>query len=275
MNNFREVKTGKMELYYHQDSGLGMHYLGYMPQGYEDGNNWPLILYLHGSSEKGNEIQMVETQGIAKELKQGRNLPFLVLIPQCPKTHRWSEPPVMKFLSILLEHWIRTRAVDKTRIYLTGMSMGGYGTWYMATQYPRKFAAIAPFCGGGDHLQVNKIKHLPVWAFHNKDDPVTEFQDASEAMVKSLNDIGGNVKATFKDSPDHDCWSTVYAGSELYDWFAEHTNDNFHWPCKSNATQFMFYLQYFQLCLKNFMLDQLSKMKIKDTGIKVTGMRRQ
>jgi len=204
-----------------------MHYLGYMPNGYEDGNDWPLVLFLHGSGEKGNEIQIVETSGMAKELKSGRSLPFLVLIPQCPKTNRWSEPQVMKFLNGLLDHWIRTRAVDKTRIYLTGLSMGGYGTWNLATQNPHKFAAIAPFCGGGDHLQAEKIKHLPVWAFHNKDDPIT-LVETTEAMVNQLQRVGGNVKVTYKDSVDHDCWSSVYGGSELYTWFLEHKNGNFH-----------------------------------------------
>jgi len=104
--------------------------------------------------------------------------------------------------------------------------MGGYGAWSLATQFPSRFAAIAPFCGGGDHLQVGKIKQLPVWAFHNKNDPIVTCAETTEDMVTHLQRAGGIVKMTLKDSADHDCWSTVYSASELFDWFLEHKNKN-------------------------------------------------
>lgn len=223
MNNFREVKTGKLELYYFQKDKFGVHYLAYIPIGYEDGNDWPLLLFMHGSGEKGTDIAVLESQGIPKELKHGRSLPFIILMPQIPKNSKWSAPIVQDFLEKLIDEWVVTRNVDKSRIYLTGVSMGGYGTWNLATRCPRKFAAIAPFCGGGDHLKVDTIKHIPVWAFHNRFDPIVPCIETTEDMVHHLQKVGGNVKFTIKDSSDHDCWSEVYKGQELFDWFLSHS----------------------------------------------------
>jgi len=227
MNNFRDVGTGKLELFYHEykKTSTAMHYLAYTPHGYEDGHNCPLLLFLHGSGEKGNNIAIVERQAIPKELKHGRSLPFIILIPQCPHNQRWSNQNVRDFLCDLVDHWIETRNVDAKRIYATGISMGGYGTWFLAIQHPNKFAAIAPFCGGGDHLQVEKIKHLPVWAFHNRYDPVVPFTETTEDMVNHLKKAGNeNVTVSIKESSDHDCWSEVYSRDELFDWFLRHSS---------------------------------------------------
>jgi len=220
------VKAAKLELFYyhHEKEKLGMKYLAYIPSGYENGNDCPLLLYLHGSAEKGSDIALIENQGIPKELKHGRSLPFIILMPQLSKNLTWSNSNVKEFLVQLLDHWVGTRNIDASRIYLTGMSMGGYGTWNLACHYPHKFAAIAPFCGGGDHLQVEKIKHLPVWAFHNRYDPVVPCIETTEDMVNHLQKAGGNVKFTLKDSSVHDCWSSVYSQSEIFDWLLTHTN---------------------------------------------------
>jgi hypothetical protein len=124
----------------------------------------------------------------------------------------------METLAALLEEIEQHYAVDPARIYVTGMSMGGFGTWAFATTYPDRCAAIAPICGGGNPARVGAIRHLPVWAFHGAQDPIVPLRRSAE-MVTALRQCGGDVRFTVYPDAGHDAWTETYANPELYAWF--------------------------------------------------------
>lgn len=203
-----------------------LDYLLFLPQGYrKDGDQrWPLILFLHGAGERGSDLERVKKHGIPREVARRPDLPFICVSPQCPAGSTWWNE--VDALVALLDHVVATLTVDEDRLYLTGMSMGGYGTWHLATLYPQRFAAIAPICGGGVWMhgypeRVCALKHLPVWAFHGALDPDVPLAE-SEAMVGALRACGGNVRLTVYSRAGHDSWTRTYAQRWLYDWFLRH-----------------------------------------------------
>jgi predicted peptidase len=121
----------------------------------------------------------------------------------------------------LLDDIVSRYNVDTERIYLTGLSMGGYGTWTLAAAYPQRFAAIAPICGGGERYMADKFKNVPVWAFHGAKDNVVP-PVKSEEMVNAINARGGNARLTVYPDAAHDSWTATYDNPELYDWFLKH-----------------------------------------------------
>ena len=123
-----------------------MGYLLYLPKGYEKQKSWPLMLFLHGAGERGDDLKLVKKHGPPKLIAKGKDFPFIVVSPQCQK-ERWWEPIE---LTALLDHIVKTHKVDADRIYVTGLSMGGFGSWRLAAHTPHRFAAIAPICGGGE-----------------------------------------------------------------------------------------------------------------------------
>jgi predicted peptidase len=147
------------------------------------------------------------------------NLPFICVSPQCPSHSYW---PVMNDeLSTLLDEVIERYSVDTERVYLTGLSMGGYGTWHMSMLYPDKFAAIAPICGGGNPRLTYLIKDIPIWTFHGAKDTTVPIKE-TEDMVNALKDIGSSVKYTVYPEAKHDSWTETYNNPELYEWFLSH-----------------------------------------------------
>lgn len=200
-----------------------LEYLLYLPEEYVETSDkkWPLILFLHGAGERGEDIERVKIHGIPK-IAEVMRLPFICVSPQCPSHLFWQ----MKNdeLITLYEELIEKYSIDTERIYLTGLSMGGYGTWSMAILYPDMFAAIAPICGGGDPQQASIIKDVPVWAFHGAQDNVVPIQE-TENMVKALKAIGSDAKFTIYPEADHDSWTETYDNPELYKWFLSHRNE--------------------------------------------------
>lgn len=192
-----------------------LNYLLYLPEGYKqnDEKKWPLILFLHGAGERGNDLDLVKKHGPPKIVEQ-KDLPFIIVSPQCPAEKRWS----VRDLDLLLEKIIKDHRVEKNRIYLTGLSLGAYGTWEYATEKPERFAAIAPICGGGSPWQVYRLASMPVWVFHGAKDPVVPIEK-SEEMVKALEKVNGNVKFTVYPEATHDSWTETYDNPELYEWF--------------------------------------------------------
>ena len=145
----------------------------YYPASYHNNTDqeWPLILFLHGAGERGNDLELVKQQGLPKYLQDKADFPFVVAYPQCPSRSYWQMPLLSAWLTRVLSE---VRA-DTSRIYLTGISMGGYGAWDFASRYPDYFAAVAPICGGGIPRLAGRLKDIPVWAFHGlKDDAVPE-----------------------------------------------------------------------------------------------------
>ncbi|MBD3226497.1 MAG: prolyl oligopeptidase family serine peptidase [Caldithrix sp.] len=196
-------------------------YLLYLPQAYDNSTKqWPLMLFLHGAGERGDDLNKVKIHGPPKLIEQGQQFPFIIVSPQCPPEQWWS----VDNLDALLKQMVKDYDVDENRIYVTGLSMGGYGTWNLAFEYPNRFAAIAPICGGGDTKKAHRLKHLPVWVFHGAQDKVVPVQQ-SEDMVKAIKLAGGKAKLTIYPQAGHDSWTETYNNPALYEWFLSHTSD--------------------------------------------------
>ena len=193
-----------------------MGYLLYLPEDYEQKESWPLLLFLHGSGERGTDLQLVKKHGPPKLIEAGKQFPFIVVSPQCPEGQWWQ--PVE--LTALLDEIVEKYKVDQDRIYVTGLSMGGFGTWSLAAYAPHRLAAIAPICGGGETYWTERFSHLPVWVFHGAKDKGVPLQ-RSEKMVESLKKHGGNVKLTVYPEAGHDSWTETYDNPELYEWLLE------------------------------------------------------
>ncbi len=194
-------------------------YLLYLPNDSvaTSGSPQPLLLFLHGAGERGDDLERVKVYGPPKMVEQGKDLPFIVVSPQCPTDGWWS----VEALGALLDEVEQAHRVDLDRVYCTGLSMGGFGTWALALRFPNRFAAIAPICGGGQVHAVCNIKHVPVWAFHGAKDAVVPLK-RSEEMVEALQQCGGNVRLTVYPEAGHDSWTETYAIPELFSWLLSH-----------------------------------------------------
>jgi predicted peptidase len=198
------------------DANLTIDYLLYLPPGYEQKEKWPLMLFLHGAGERGSDLNEVKTHGPPLLIEQGKQFPLIVVSPQCPDGKNW-EPTE---LTRLLDHMVAKYKVDKDRIYVTGLSMGGFGTWALAAHTPDRFAAIVPVCGGGDPSIAKRIAHLPVWVFHGGKDPIVPISESQE-MVDALKKNSGNVRFTIYPDARHDSWTATYANPKVYEWLLE------------------------------------------------------
>jgi len=194
---------------------VGCHYLVYLPEGYgKGGQRWPLILFLHGSGERGTDLEKVKLHGPPKLVEAGESFPFIIVSPQCPESEDWS----VDVLTALLDHVEREYPVDTDRVYLTGLSRGGFGTWVLGMAHPERFAAIAPICGWADPKKACALKDVPVWAFHGAKDKAVALED-EEAVVDALRKCGGDVKFTIYPDATHDAWTRTYENPALYEWF--------------------------------------------------------
>lgn len=207
---------------------VSAQYLLYLPKDYNGRSRkrWPLILFLHGAGERGSDVSKVAVHGPPKLVRQGRDFPFIIVSPQCPSNERWDDELLLGLLDDLGEKY----RVDPTRVYLTGLSMGGYGSWSLGLKHPERFAAIAPICGGGDPVvlllsdrkKLDAVKTLGVWAFHGAKDPVVHLSE-SERMVDALKKAGcSDVNLTVYPEAQHDSWTETYDNPKLYEWFLAH-----------------------------------------------------
>lgn len=203
---------------------LSLSYWLFLPKDYDSKskNKYPLILFLHGAGERGSDLEKVKVHGIPKIAQQDSAFPFICLAPQCPDNQWWTEHS--DDLKGLIDETITHYKVDTNRIYLTGLSMGGFGTWDLAIKYPHLFAAIAPICGGGMPFLAERIKHLPAWVFHGAKDPVVPLS-LSEDMVKILQHFQAPVQLTIYPEAGHDAWTETYNNPKLYTWFLSHSKD--------------------------------------------------
>lgn len=200
---------------------LPANYLLYLPKDYDESQkNFPLVLFLHGIGERGTDIEKVKTHGLPKLINQGKDFPFIVVSPQCPDDIFWN----VDILIALLDEVVAKYRVDTNRIYVTGLSMGGHGTWELALRQPNRFAAIAPVCGWADTSKASSIANLPIWVFHGAKDVVVPI-GASEQMVEKLKSCGSNVKFTVYPEANHDSWTETYNNEELYKWLLEQSLD--------------------------------------------------
>jgi predicted peptidase len=207
---------------------IEINYLLFLPKGYEAKaqKRWPLILFLHGAGERGTNVWKVATHGPPKNVTSKPEFPFILVSPQCPDGRIWSNDQLLA----LLNEITGTYAVDKSRVYLTGLSMGGYGTWSLGLAYPELFAAIVPICGGGEFIapllssrdKSEALRSLGIWAFHGAKDPVVPPAE-SERMVELSKKLGvKEVKLTVYPEAGHDAWTETYKNPDLYAWLLEH-----------------------------------------------------
>ncbi|MDT8303855.1 MAG: prolyl oligopeptidase family serine peptidase [Sedimentisphaerales bacterium] len=200
---------------------VSCNYLLFLPEDYgKKRQKWPLMVFLHGAGERGNVLNKVAVHGPPKIVKNKKDFPFILVSPQCPEGDWWTEK--VEVLINLVDDIAARYKVDKKRIYLTGLSMGGYGTWALASAYPERFAAIAPICGGGSRIMSLRLKDIPIWVFHGGKDTVVPLEE-SEEMVNAIRKRGGDVKFTIYPDAGHDSWTESYNNQELYDWFLEHS----------------------------------------------------
>lgn len=201
---------------------VGLKYWQHLPPGYDDGGLWPLILFLHGMGERGDDLERVKVHGIPRVAEEKPELlaRFVAFSPQCPLDSYWTHQ--QDALHALLDHALEHYAVDPKRIYLTGLSMGGFGTWFLSMSCPERFAAMVPICGGGEPYGATLIRDVPIWVFHGAKDRIVPPAE-SRRMVRALKAVGGSVKLTIYPEADHDSWTRTYNNPELYDWFLQHS----------------------------------------------------
>ncbi len=193
---------------------VAARYLLYLPKDYGKAKkNWPLVLFLHGARERGDDVEKVKVNGLPKLVAQGRDFPFIIVSPQCPLDGGWPTD----VLNALLDEMVENYDVDADRIYLTGLSMGGFGSWRLAAEHPERFAAIIPICGGGLERWAPAMAHLPIWVFHGAKD-VSVRPARSEQMVVALREYGSNVRLTVYPDVGHNSWNRAYETAELYEW---------------------------------------------------------
>jgi len=202
------------------------NYLLYLPKGYvaSGTKKFPLLLFLHGMGERGDNVDRIRKHGIPKivEKPEQVDFPFIAASPQCPGNSFWTKE--VEGLDAFLAELVATYAVDPHRVYLTGLSMGGFGTWAWSCAHPDRFAALVPICGAGDPAKAAAIKDIPTWVFHGaKDTTVKPIK--SEEMVNAIKAAGGNPKFTLYPDAGHDSWTVTYDNPELYAWLLKQSRN--------------------------------------------------
>lgn len=206
-------------------------YYLYLPPEYEQSEQerWPLLIFLHGAGERGTDLTLVTKHGPVQQVGEGRDFPFLIAAPQCPENQTWDR--LLPQLDLFLEELLAKYRVDVERIYLTGLSMGGFGTWHWAVHQSRAFAALVPICGGtwpllGFPERITVLREVPIWAFHGVDDDVIPVE-RTEELVEVLQEVGAPIRYTTYEGVGHNSWEPAYNEPELIPWLLQHRNPNF------------------------------------------------
>jgi predicted peptidase len=208
---------------------VSFDYLVHLPPEMKKQKEWPAIIFLHGSGERGTNVWQVAKHGPPNVVKTNNDFPFIVISPQCPPEHRWQADEVIAFVKSMEQQY----PIDADRVYLTGLSMGGFGTWSTLMAEPDMFAAAVPICGGAETNELTRlpkkkleqVRHLPIWVFHGAKDPTVPVK-YSEEMVAALKKINADVKLTIYPDALHDSWTQTYANPELYDWLLAQNRKN-------------------------------------------------
>jgi predicted peptidase len=221
-----DAKTGFVNKIHKSKDG-DSKYVVFVPHSYTAEKAVPLILFLHGAGERGDDGEAPVRQGIAnggiKFKANEKTFPFLVVFPQCKAKGTWKAggPDADRALAIL-EDVQKAYKIDDKRLYLTGLSLGGSGTWSLAAAHPTKWAAIAPICGGGDLSSADKIKNLPCWCFCGDQDGA-KLVENNRSMIKALKAAGGTPRYSEFPFVGHNSWDCAYVTPELYTWFLKHS----------------------------------------------------
>ncbi len=218
------------------------NYQIYLPATYgEEERQWPLMMFLHGAGERGSDLELVKVHGPPKLVENaasmeevfGGEFNFVLVSPQCPSNEWWRNEQLIPILDEIIAEY----SIDTSRVYLTGISMGGFGTWSLGSAIPERFAALAPICGGGDAwgtfhgsynttsdlsaADPNALVNTPIWAFHGDADTTVPIEN-DEEIINAVLELGGDVTFTVYPGVGHDSWTQTYNNPELYEWFMHH-----------------------------------------------------
>jgi predicted peptidase len=193
----------------------GYRYQLFIPRslGQSPAQKWPVMIFLHGSGERGGDIDRVKTHGPPKIADRNPDFPFILISPLLPEGEDWD----IAKLDAILGRALATLPVDRSRIYLTGLSRGGHASWRWAAAEPDRFAAVAPVAGRGDPASACALSAKPVWAFHGDRDDVV-IPEGSFAMVRAIRACGGNPRLTIYPDLGHNAWDPAYDDPALYLW---------------------------------------------------------
>lgn len=218
-----------------QVDGATRHYKVYVPEDYSPDRPWPLIVFLHGAGERGDDNLRQTQVGFGEALRRHpERFPAVVVMPQCPEGTFWNS--IEHHIELATERTLAQYLIDPDRIYLTGLSMGGFGSWMYGSRHTDRFAAILPICGGGDftkfrHLSgdfgfdpdaggptnIEALATVPIWTFHGDADELVRIEN-TEAIVAKVRDAGGDVRFTVLPGVDHGAWGPAYADDEAIHW---------------------------------------------------------
>lgn len=210
-------------------AGKKLPYRLLKPDGYDPKQKYPLVLLLHGSGERGDDNEKQLVHGVPEFVREENRkaYPCFLAVPQCPKSQKWADwvpgprpaqPSEPSRLALeLLDSLQKEFSIDTKRIYITGISMGGFGTWDLITRHPERFAAAVPICGGGDPAQMAKVANMPIWAFHGGKDTAVK-PASSRDLIEALKKAGGSPKYTEYPDVGHASWVPAYKDPELFQW---------------------------------------------------------
>ncbi len=196
----------------------------YVPEDYDPEREWPLVVFLHGMGERGDDGHRQAEVGIGKAIRQNpERFPCLVVMPQCSINTTWSSSknrkgaPASKHIDAAIEHVMEKYNIDENRVSLTGLSMGGYGTFSYGALNIERFSALMPICGGGNPDNAAALAKRPMWLFHGGADPVVN-PEQSRRMLKAVRDAGGDVQYTEYPGVGHNSWDKAYGTKEAIEW---------------------------------------------------------
>lgn len=244
----REIRLGiddfQAFIFKDSENDIEIPYRLFVPENVNPNKKYPLVVFLHGAGARGtdNITQLAENRGaiVWAEPKVQAVHPCFVLAPQCPSDSSWStlftdnndpykpEKPLLAVIN-LIKKLLKEHNIDEKRVYITGLSMGGYGTWTAIINFPELFAAAIPICGGGDVSKVEKVKNIPIWVVHAEDDPVVPVEN-SRTLVRKLSEIGGKIKYTEYEKgyieslgwgDGHGSWKPAYEDQRIIEWLFE------------------------------------------------------
>lgn len=202
------------------DKYFNFGYVKYLPKDYDETQKYPLVFFLHGAGERGEDLDVASRHGYMKYVRENNaEYPFIFVAPQCPNGKYWA--CYTESLLAFLDYICDTLPIDRERVYLTGLSMGGTGTWMLAMAEPERFAAIAPICGSGIYWNGGQLVNTPIMVYHGDCDDTVPIENSIE-MVKSVNKRGGHAEIKVCYGVGHNAWENAYSSDELINWMLSH-----------------------------------------------------
>ena len=202
---------------------VDLNYLLYLPDDYQKNQQtYPLVLFLHGKGERGDDLEKIKIHGIPRRIDQGIQFPFIGIAPQCPIAGYWDRTKYVSSLISLIKEVEHDYRVDSDRIYGTGLSMGGLGTLAIALKEPELFSAIIPVCGGAEMDNIQRLNQLPIWLFHGDQDDVHPVNN-SIRIFQALSPVNDHVFLTVYGGVEHDSWTQTYENKEIYNWMLNYS----------------------------------------------------